>query len=80
MPIFTRLSSSIPSTSNGWLFPSLMILHVETDQVVVADLIPIALARGGIASPDFRVPPPSRSRRIEAMLCSSSEPGEREQT
>lgn len=78
--LYKALASPLPPVSftvNGWLCPSLMILHVETDQVV-ADLIPIARARGGIASPDLGIPPPSRLRRIEAVLCSNSEPGERE--
>ena len=57
------------SIADGWLCPSLMILH---------PLRPIARARGGIASPEFEIPPPSRLRRIEATLYSSSQLGERE--
>ncbi|KAF8804068.1 hypothetical protein BYT27DRAFT_7194793 [Phlegmacium glaucopus] len=75
--LYKALAFPTSSAMNGWLCPSLMILHIETDEVV-ADLIPIARARGGIASPDLGIPPPSRLRRIEAMLCSTSEPGERE--
>ena len=54
----------------GWLCPFLMILYLDTDQDI-ADVIPIARARGGNAPPrDVEgILPPNRLRRIETQLC-----------
>jgi len=54
----------------GWLCPLLMILYLDTDQDI-ADVIPIARARGGNAPPQDvdGVLPPNRLRRIETRLC-----------
>ena len=43
-----------------------MILHLETDHLV--PIARFAPARGGIASPEFEIPPPSCLRRIESPI------------
>ncbi|KAF8151732.1 hypothetical protein B0H34DRAFT_728772 [Crassisporium funariophilum] len=62
----------------GWLCPSLTILHLDTDDVV-ADLIPIARARGGFDISAHYVHPPKALRRMEALICSSSSQEEKEE-
>ncbi|KAF8151731.1 hypothetical protein B0H34DRAFT_137889 [Crassisporium funariophilum] len=54
--------------STGWLCPSLMQLHLDTDLAVI-DLIGIARARGGIAQPVGNGPSPARLRRLYSPLC-----------
>lgn len=53
----------------GWLCPSLMELHLGAGSEV-ADLLPVAHARGRIASNISPASQPSRLRKIDATLCS----------
>ncbi|GLB42915.1 hypothetical protein LshimejAT787_1203640 [Lyophyllum shimeji] len=53
----------------GWLCPALMQLRIATD-LRVADLVPLARARGGrYVQPNSAAVPPKRLRYLEAPLC-----------
>lgn len=66
------------SAGGGWLCPSLMVLHLETD-LQVQDLIRIARARNDTTSSPSSTSNPNRLRWVDAMLCSSGSRSEVEE-
>lgn len=66
------------SAGGGWLCPSLMVLHLETD-LQVQDLIRIARARNETTSSLSSTSNPNRLRWVDAMLCSSGSRSEVEE-
>ncbi|KIK05619.1 hypothetical protein K443DRAFT_674915 [Laccaria amethystina LaAM-08-1] len=79
MNLFGALESPKGAESGGgWLCPSLMVLHLETD-LQVQDLIRIARARNETTSSPSSTSNPNRLRWVDAMLCSSGSRSEVEE-